>query len=178
MSERSIVHGAALAELSGGARVLIRPLEAGDADAFQGFVRHLSPASRRHRFHSPLRALPQRLLTDLTRLDPQRHRAWIAEPDGEAPAIVAEVRYATGETREAEFAIAVAEGWRRRGLGRLLLATLEARARSAGLTRLFGDVLAGNHEMMSFAARFGFRKEALATERGCVRVIKSLRATS
>ena len=163
-----------IAYLPDGDRIIIRPLVADDAEAFQHFVKGLSIGSRRCRFHSPLTELPERLLTNLTAIDQRKHLAWIAEPVGETAGIIGEARYATAAPDEAELAIVVADGWRRRGLGRLLVATLETQARAAGITTLFGDVLAENGEMRSFAGRLGFRQDRRAPEPGCIRVTKSV----
>jgi acetyltransferase len=57
----------------------------------------------------------------------------------------------------AEFALAVADDWQGRGLGRRLMAHLVADARRQGLQRLFGDVLAENRRMLVLMRESGAR---------------------
>ena len=59
-----------------------------------------------------------------------------------------------------EFAIAVADDWRGHGLGRQLLAALFERARSSGLTLIYGRILATNTRMIEFSRRNGFEVRA------------------
>jgi acetyltransferase len=135
--------------------VLIRPVQARDADAEQAFVRALSPSSRYFRFHIPLRELPSSMLQAMTDVDQQRHVAYVAyTEDGE---IVGDARYVQmdGNAREAEFAVVVADAHQGRGIGRELTERLMERARSDGLIRLVGDVLWNNTPMSSMVRDLG-----------------------
>lgn len=60
------------------------------------------------------------------------------------------------EPDSCEFAILVAEDWRRRGLARWLLDRLVACAREQGARRLVGKALSSNAAMLRFARRAGF----------------------
>jgi len=55
-----------------------------------------------------------------------------------------------------EFAISVADAFRRRGLGSALLCALQSRAISLGHLDLFGETLKGNDEMKGLARKAGF----------------------
>jgi GNAT superfamily N-acetyltransferase len=55
-----------------------------------------------------------------------------------------------------EFAISVADRFRRHGLGSALLCALQFRAISLGYLDLFGETLKANHEMKSLARKAGF----------------------
>jgi GNAT superfamily N-acetyltransferase len=55
-----------------------------------------------------------------------------------------------------EFAISVADRFRRHGLGLALLCALQFRAISLGYLDLFGETLRTNHEMKSLARKAGF----------------------
>jgi acetyltransferase len=61
------------------------------------------------------------------------------------------------EALGAEFAIAVADEFQRRGLGTQLVSRLLAYAAAKGVRRLFGEVLVDNHGMLALARRLGFR---------------------
>src|SRR5204862_2564328 len=62
---------------SGNASVALRQIRPGDADALQGFVRALSPASRRMRFHAALNELSESSLRALTCADQRGHVAFV-----------------------------------------------------------------------------------------------------
>ena len=59
------------------------------------------------------------------------------------------------ETGEAEFAVAVADDWQRRGLGTALLRHLAARAREEGISRFTALVLAENAPVLHMLDTFG-----------------------
>jgi GNAT superfamily N-acetyltransferase len=147
------------------------------AGALQAFVRALSPASRRLRFHMALNELTESALRALTRVDQRAHVAFVlttTEPGAER--IVGEARYVVSSDQEtAEFAIAVAEGFRGFGLAERLMRALIGAARAAGLRWLIGEVLARNARMLAFARRCGFAETTRGgLEPGAVRVERSV----
>ena len=133
--------------------MIVRPLRVQDAAAFRAFVERLSPASRYARFQFVVKELSPQLLRMLVEADPRSHVALAAFQGSE---LVGEARYVRSDD-SAEFAIAVADGWRRRGLARYLLHRLLTRARRDGLRRVEGEVLAGNAAMLAFVQQAGFR---------------------
>jgi acetyltransferase len=147
--------------LRDGRRVVLRPLRSVDASAEQDFVRALSDTSRYLCFHVGLRELPPGLLRQLTEVDQAQHVAIVAcmvEDDGQASTVVADARYVLSDhTREAEFAVVVADGWQRQGLARLMLQSLMHHARERGVQRLVGDVLADNLPMRALVRESGGR---------------------
>jgi acetyltransferase len=114
--------------------VEIRPLRLQDADAFRAFVERLSPASRYERFQYVVKEVSPELLRLLVEADPRSHVALAAF---EGDAVVGEARYVRAGGG-AEFALAVADAWRRRGVGKRLLGELLAYAHRDGVTRLDG----------------------------------------
>ncbi|RZJ08049.1 MAG: GNAT family N-acetyltransferase [Rubrivivax sp.] len=137
----------------------LRPLGPGDVCAEQRFFNSLSLDSRHQRFHFGLRELSPALLKLLTDVDQRLHRAWVAEADAPGRPVIADARFVCDPERPAvaEFALAVADDWQGRGLGRRLLAHLVTEARQQGVQRLFGDVLASNRRMLSLMREFGAR---------------------
>jgi GNAT superfamily N-acetyltransferase len=162
--------------LADGREVIVRPVLAHDAAAEQDFVRALSPTSRLRRFHFGLRELPLSMLQAMTRVDHDRHVAIVAEAlddDGDdgAPPIVADARYVRDDDgTTAEFAIAVADDWQGRGLGRALMQRLARHALRHGLTHLAGDVLPGNTAMFAISEQLGGVRVASPQGAGVVRV--------
>jgi acetyltransferase len=152
-----------------------------DAAAEQDFVRALSPASRIRRFHFGLRELPPNLLRAMTEVDHDGHVAIVAEAfdDDDEPSIVADARYvrSTELPHEAEFAIAVADDWQGRGLGRALMQRLGRHAARHGVCRLVGDVLPGNTAMFAITASLGGEMMASPNGPGVTRARFTLRET-
>lgn len=150
--------GAALWPLPGGASLWLRPVTAADAPAEQAFVRGLSLDSRHKRFHVGLHALSPTLLQRLTDVDQRLHVAWVLQVPSGGP-VVADARYVRepGTPQQAEFALAVADAWQGRGLGRRLLAHLAAHAQRHGVRELYGDVLADNRRMLALLREQGWR---------------------
>lgn len=144
--------------LPGGQRARLRPLAPGDAHAEQRFFNSLSLDSRHQRFHFGLHELSPSLLKLLTEVDQRLHRAWVVElatPAG--PVVIADARYVCDPEHPAlaEFALAVADDWQGRGLGRRLVAHLIAEARRQGVRELFGEVLAENRRMLALMREVG-----------------------
>ena len=106
-------------QLANGSEVVVRPIGPDDAPLLQAFVRRLSARSRRFRFFVALAELSAAQLDRFVNVDPDRGLALVAlSGRQEGTAIVAEARYALAqEDDNAEFAIAVADDFQRRGLG-------------------------------------------------------------
>ncbi|MES1162025.1 MAG: GNAT family N-acetyltransferase [Rhizobacter sp.] len=150
-------HDPDLIGLADGRRVRVAPVRPQDADAERDFVGALSMTSRYRRFHFGLRELTPEASRAMTEIDQHHHVALVARPSGEEGApIVADARYVLrADSADAEFAIAVADGWQGAGLGRALLTRLAAHAREQGVRRLFGDVLWGNPSMLALVRSMG-----------------------
>lgn len=70
--------------------------------------------------------------------------------------LLGEARWLETESGSAEFALAVGEGERRRGVGTGLMESLLAQAREAGIGVLTGSVLLTNTPMRELLGRFGY----------------------
>jgi acetyltransferase len=158
------------------APVTLRQIQPDDAGALQGFVRVLSPMSRRLRFHAALNELSEATLKALTCVDQRRHVAFVLTvTEHGTERIVGEARYVVSSDQEtAEFGIAVADAFQGLGLAERLVAALIDAARAGGLRRLFGEVLAGNSRMLAFIRRCGFAETTRGVAPGLVRVERSV----
>jgi acetyltransferase len=141
--------------------VTIRPILPSDLDALRTFFAALSRATRRLRFHTSINELSEHVLREFTMVNHARG-AFVAEIHDTAvdqpTALVAEARYARyADSESAEFALVVAENWRRIGLGTTLTRILAQHARFTGVRRLCGDVLEDNKAMRGFAHSIGAR---------------------
>jgi acetyltransferase len=139
--------------------VVVRPIGPADAPLLQAFVRRLSPRSRRFRFFVALAELSAAQLDRFVNVDAARDLAMVAVSERRTgPSIVGEARYAMAQDEgNAEFAIAVADEFQRRGLGRQLVRRLTATAWRRGVRRLFGEINNDNRAMLGLALQLGFR---------------------
>jgi len=157
-------------QLTDGSEVVVRPIGPDDASLLQAFVRRLSARSRRFRFFAALAELSATQLDRFVNVDPARDLALVAlSGRQEGTAIVAEARYALAqEDDNAEFAIAVADDFQGRGLGRHLVKRLITTAWRRGVRRLFGEIKSDNRAMLAFAMRLGFRLRGSLEDRSVV----------
>jgi GNAT superfamily N-acetyltransferase len=156
--------------------VTFQPVGPRDAGVLQAYVRGLSPESRYQRFFGALHELPPAELDRVIHLDRKNELALLAETcvDG-VPIVIGEARYAFMPSRlEAEFALSVAEDWRGKGLGALLIADIERRARSQGAGYLSGDILRSNEPMKGLARKTGFLMADVPRDARLVHVMKDL----
>lgn len=157
--------------LADGASLVVRPIRSADAEIEQEFVCNLSLESRYFRFMDALRELSPSMLSQLTSVDYDRHMALVAVSLTPKETEVAVARYIVGpDDRSCEFAIVVADAWRRRGVGSLLMGTLMDAARGHGLRAMYGDVLLSNPKMLDLVRRLGFRVVRSPADARVVRV--------
>jgi len=144
--------------LRSGEVLKLRPIRPEDADLERAFVAGMSELSRYRRFMQHLPALTPQMLARFTQVDYDRELALIAlAVDATGEAIVGVVRYVANPDQEsAEYAIAVADSWHGRGLGRALMEALIGCARTRGFRRLMGVVLGSNAPMLALCRKLGF----------------------
>jgi len=162
--------------LVNGTPVLVRPMRPDDMPLEADFVRHLSDDTRYERFMVTVSELSQAKLKYLTDVDQVRHVALAATADCSGQQVlVGVVRYIVDPASTGcEFAIAIDDAWQRSGLAGILMHALMDTARSRGLTRMEGIVLATNTRMLKFTRQLGFSRERDPEARDTVRVVRSL----
>uniref|UniRef100_UPI00118265B7 GNAT family N-acetyltransferase n=1 Tax=Elioraea rosea TaxID=2492390 RepID=UPI00118265B7 len=142
--------------LADGREVTLRPIRPEDADAHAAAFARLDPEDVRYRFFAPLRALSPEQVARMTQIDYDREMAFIATREGEhGPETLGVVRIIR-DGEEGEFAIVVRSDAKGAGLGSRLMRTALDWARSVGIRRVAGDVLAENRPMLRFVERLGF----------------------
>lgn len=135
----------------------LRPILPQDADLLARLVDELTPVTRRNRFHGAIGLSPDQL-RQMSALDYRNHLALVVttEVDG-AEQLIADTRYVVDPSgRGAEFALVVADGWQRQGVGAWAMQSLQRAATNAGLQWLHGEVLHGNLPMLGLMQRCGF----------------------
>lgn len=155
--------------------LFLRPVRSDDGDALQNYVRGMSLQSRTNRFFGPLRELPP---TELARAiganDLDRLTLLLVTQSAETETVIGEARVALScATREGEFGLSLADDFRGRGLGSVLLGLIEDRAASDGIETLFGDTLIINESMIGLARARGYRLSR-GMEARTVRMTKKL----
>jgi acetyltransferase len=154
--------------------IVIRPVRPGDAARIRAAFAQLAPEDLRMRFFGPMNELPPDMLRHMTRFAPGEEVTFVAETaDG---ALLGGARLVRDPEGAGEFAITIASGAKRQGLGRLLLERLLRHARAQGFARVWGDVLQENRAMLALARRLGFDAEPIADGPEIVRVSIATRA--
>jgi acetyltransferase len=144
--------------LADGTPLTLRALRESDAPALNELIDELAPLDRRRRFHGAVGGVTTAWLTRMVSVDPQRELALVvtAQRRGREH-LVADARCVIDATgQDAEFALMVGGGWRRRGIGQRALLGLADAAAQRGLNWLYGSVLADNLPMLTLVRRCGF----------------------
>jgi len=145
-----------------GRAVLVRPVRPADEGALAAFFAALSDGTRRLRF--------QRFTS--TRIDYDRHMAFVCEADGR---IVGDARYvANPSTRSCELGIVIADAWHHSGVAQLLMHALTRAAQARGVETMEGLVLAENGDMLDFVRELGFEAHPSREDATLVRIVKVL----
>jgi acetyltransferase len=148
-----------------GTPVTIRPIRPEDEPLMVKFHETLSERSVYFRYFHAM-GLPQRIaherLTQMCFIDYAREMALVVSrnvPESGNQEILAVGRMnKLHGTKEAEFAILVSDNWHHRGLGPELLRRLVEIGRDEKLSRIYGDILPENRNMLRIIDRLGFRR--------------------
>jgi GNAT superfamily N-acetyltransferase len=144
--------------LRSGKALAVRFVEPGDAEALQGYFRSLSVRSRYNRFLGAMSELPQTELDHFIHVGERDRFSVVAVMRVEGvETIVGEARYGfEAGTASFEFGVSVDDRWQGQGIGSALLRNLECRAAAFGVSRVFGDTLRSNDDMIGLARKSGF----------------------
>lgn len=144
--------------VSEGFRFHVRSIKPSDKDLLQKGFSKLSERSKYLRFFYPYTTLSDTQLNYFTEVDGIQHVAWGILDESKAEAIpVAVGRFVKfkDEKDVAEVAITVVDSYQRKGLGRILLATLNIIAGQIGLKKLRYHVLSENRFVLKTLKQFG-----------------------
>ncbi len=162
--------------LPDGSTVTVRPIRPEDAEMEEAFIQGLSARSRYYRFMDHMGQVSLPMLVRFTQIDYDREMALVAVDDsGETHRQVGVARYVINpDGTSCEFAIAIADDWQGRGLGRRLMERLMATARARGLMRIEGQVLSANRGMLALMERLGFLRHRAPDDYRVVQVERNL----
>jgi GNAT superfamily N-acetyltransferase len=142
--------------LRDGLTVYLRPVRAEDAAAIRRLFQGLSETSTWLRFFSTCPSL-DRVVDWATKVDNGRRLGVVAIAADSGQLIAhAGLECDHRQPDRAEFAVAVADPYQGRGLGRILLGRLVEAARQTGIRWLTGEVLANNHRMLHLLRHSGW----------------------
>jgi len=162
--------------LPGGESVMVRAICPQDADRLQAYMRKLSAWTRRNRFLGAVSELAPTELDRLARMSGPRELALIALAGmgGETAMIAEAIQVIAPESQRCEIALSVTDSWQRKGLGTLLLANMEWRARMLGVRFLVGEVLRTNDAMKGLARKAGFAIRGPFKDARLIEIVKDL----
>ena len=147
--------------LADGTRVLIRPLREEDREREEDFIHRLSPDSRRLRFMGGFKEASPELIDQLMDVDYDQRMAFVAlaHDNGKLREVGVSRYSATDEKGLCECAVTVADDWRERGLGVLLMRHLIDLARRNGYKQMISLDAADNEAMRGLASYLGFQRQ-------------------
>ena len=151
------------ARLRDGTEVWLRPLLARDRDQFTAALARQTDEWRHRRFFSAVKPSPA-LIDYLTHLDYLGHFAWAVGAPHPVDGIgTARFIRSHDDPTLAELAFEVADDWRGRGIGTLLLGALGAAATHVGITTFRAEVLYENRPMRAVMNKAGAHWEHAET---------------
>jgi GNAT superfamily N-acetyltransferase len=141
--------------LRDGSLATVRPIRPDDGEFLRAVFERLSDESRYRRFLSRGSQLSDPVVRDLTHVDHHDHEALVAAAgDGTVVGVARYVRLPR-DPEAAEAAVAIVDDWQGRGVGTALLGLLADRARTEGIRRFTGLMLASNREMLELFEELG-----------------------
>ena len=143
--------------LPDGTRILTRPLEPEDAALYPEFIAHIAPEDARLRFFAAIKELSPERIHELTHLDYDRAMAFIAFDEAQCQMLGVVRLHLDPDARSGEFAVIVRSAFKGHGLGWMLMQRIVDYARTVGLGRMHGQVLAENTTMLRMCAELGFQ---------------------
>ena len=157
----------------------IRPIESSDADGLFDFYARLSPAARVSRFLGASRGIDTRAAATRAATDHVQSDGFVAVLGERGPADGAVIAHACLVPDGAggnEVAVAVADGYRGRGIGTALMDAAVRSARRRGVRRLAATLLATNQPMRRLMLAAGPRVAADEVDAGIEEIALDLAA--
>jgi acetyltransferase len=155
-------------------RIFVRPMRPEDEGLVRQFLQHVSPEDLRLRFFAPIKDFGHAFVARLTQLDYARAMALnaIDEATGEmigGVRLVSDANYESGE-----YAVLLRSDLKGRGLGWTLMQLIIEYARSEGVRRIEGQVLAENRVMLHMCRDLGFSVEPEPDSGDIMKVVLAL----
>lgn len=165
--------------LDDGTEILVRPVRPDDESLIVELHEAHSEHTIRMRFFGMVRHLTREQLVRLCHLDYNRDMALAAlhhGKDGRSHIIGVSRYHRRPDPAEAEFAVVVTDAWQGKGVGAYLMRRLAEAARAHGVTRLVGEVLRENGNMLQLMRGLGYAIRS-TEDAGVVEAVRELRGT-
>jgi acetyltransferase len=145
-------------------KIFFRPIKPEDEKLLRELLEKITLNDLRLRFFAPIKEFSDLFIARLTQLDYARAMAFIAI-DEETGELLGVVRlHADANFEAGEYAVLVRSDLKGQGLGWKLMELMIEYARSEGLKRIEGEVLAENTSMLEMCRDLGFESVPLADE--------------
>jgi len=147
-----------LITIDAGRKILIRPIKPEDEPAHRIMLEQTAPRDIYFRFMRAVSYFPHMQLARFTQIDYDREMAFIAATTGDGASETLAVIRAVSDANntEAEFAIIVRTDMQGHGIGSRLMDKTIRYCRDRGTTRLVGQTLPENQEMIRLSKKFNF----------------------
>jgi acetyltransferase len=140
-------------------RIFVRPMRPEDEDIVRDFLQHVTMDDLRLRFFAPVKDFGHAFVARLTQLDYARAMAFAAF-DETTHELLGGVRlHADANYETGEYAVLLRSDLKGRGLGWQLMQMIIEYAKSEGIKRIEGQVLAENTVMLQMCRQLGFSVE-------------------
>jgi acetyltransferase len=140
-------------------RIFVRPMRPEDEETVREFLTHVTMDDLRLRFFAPVKDFGHAFVARLTQLDYARAMAFAAF-DEDTRELLGGVRlHADANYETGEYAVLLRSDLKGRGLGWQLMQMIIEYARSEGIKRIEGQVLAENTVMLQMCRQLGFSVE-------------------
>ncbi|MDH5201696.1 MAG: bifunctional acetate--CoA ligase family protein/GNAT family N-acetyltransferase [Nitrospirota bacterium] len=161
-------------KLEDGTPVLIRPVRPEDEPLMIKFFNNFSEQTIIMRFYHQLSNFSHEQLVRYCQIDYDREFAFVCEiREGELRRIIGDIRLNKQPDLEtAEMAVAVADQWQGKGVGRILCEYCIQVAREFGVKKLWMEILGINSRMLKLSEKLGFK--ITESDNDVVKVIKEL----
>lgn len=165
------------AVIKNGEAVFIRPIRPEDAPLMVSFFEGLSPRTIYNRFFSLLKCLSPVMLARLTQIDYDRSMALTVflEHLGYEKMVGLARCIGDADPKNVEFSVMIDDAWQGRGIGAELMKRLISVARTRGVEKIWGTVLAENTQMLALGKKMGFEIKR-AEDPGCYELRASLQS--
>jgi acetyltransferase len=164
--------------LDDGTKLMLRHISSADSAREQAFVHGLSSQSSHFRFHGTIKDLSKKDLKNFTEPDSRNAVALIVLRSGESgEEEIGVARYVIDPDRaNCEFAIVVADAWKKRGIGTRLMKALIHHLQVSGIKQITGSVLKENSAMLKFIKELGFTETIVHDDPSTLLITKQLDA--
>lgn len=143
-------------------KITIRPITMDDVQREKDFVSKMSVENRRFRFFSGIHELSDKAARQLCDIDYEDTMAFIATVENDSTDSTSQEigvsRYSTNDDGACECALAIADEWQNKGLGRALMDTLIEYARTKNKKTIFSTEMRANTHMEVLAEELGMKR--------------------